>query len=347
MTVKIGFVGAGFMGQQAHIQNYAHLPDVELTALAEPKPATAAAVAKRWGISEVYDSHQSLLAQAHVDAVVAILPFSLHHAVVPDILRAGKHCLTEKPIGQNPQTAQTTAQLADDRGVIYHVGYMKRCDPATRFAAARIQDWRRREPFGPLRHLRVSMPPGDWIYGMEPGIRIDEAGQSAATAEPTPAWMDEATAEDYVRFVNYYIHQVNLIRFLLGEDYTIRYADKSGVLLVAESATGVPITVEMAACELRDEWRETCTASFAKGEIELNLPAPLARQPGTIRIYKNAEPHPVYEQPIMPPTWSMREQARLFIESIQNGTPTISSAWDAMKDLQTAEDYIRMCRSAQ
>ncbi len=347
MPLRLGFVGAGFMGQQAHIQNYVHLPDVELTALAEPKAATAAAVAKRWGINDVFDSHQSLLTKANVDAVVAILPFGLHHAIVPDILRAGKHCLTEKPIGQNPETAKATAQLADDQGVIYHVGYMKRCDPAARFTADMIRDWRHSEPFGPLRHLRVSMPPGDWIYGMEPGIRIDETASATAAAEPTPAWMDKTTSEDYIRFVNYYIHQVNLVRFLLGEDYTIRYADKTGVVLVAESDSGVPITFEMAAYEMRDEWRETCTASFASGQVELHLPAPLARQPGTVQIYKNTEPHPIYEQPVMPPTWSMREQARLFVESIQNGTPTISSAWDAVKDLETAEDFIRLHQSNQ
>ena len=43
--------------------------------------------------------------------------------------------------------------------------------------------------------------------------------------------MDEATCDQYVTFVNYYIHQVNLLRYLLGEPYQVTYADPAGVLL--------------------------------------------------------------------------------------------------------------------
>lgn len=37
--------------------------------------------------------------------------------------------------------------------------------------------------------------------------------------------MDEATFRAYTDFVNYYIHQVNLLRFFLGENYRVTYAE--------------------------------------------------------------------------------------------------------------------------
>ncbi len=43
--------------------------------------------------------------------------------------------------------------------------------------------------------------------------------------------MDKPTYDAYITFVNYYIHQVNLMRHLLGEPYRVTYADPSGVLL--------------------------------------------------------------------------------------------------------------------
>lgn len=104
--IKIGFVGAGYMGQRAHIANYATLPDVELTGLAEGRTEIAKAVAQRYGIKTIYSNHQEMLEKAKLDAVVAIMHFNLHHAVVPDILEKGLPLLTEKPICVTTETGK-------------------------------------------------------------------------------------------------------------------------------------------------------------------------------------------------------------------------------------------------
>ena len=67
--IKIGFVGSGYMGQLAHIANYAALADVELTALAEGRTETAKAVAQRYGIKTIYSNHKEMLEKAKLDAV--------------------------------------------------------------------------------------------------------------------------------------------------------------------------------------------------------------------------------------------------------------------------------------
>jgi predicted dehydrogenase len=60
--VRIGFVGAGFMGQLAHIRSYALLHDeCDLVALAEPRRRTAELVATRYGIGRIYRAHRELL----------------------------------------------------------------------------------------------------------------------------------------------------------------------------------------------------------------------------------------------------------------------------------------------
>ena len=62
--VRLGFVGAGYMGQLAHIANYATIGGCELVALAEGRAETAKAVAEKYGIQEVYVDHHSLLEKA-------------------------------------------------------------------------------------------------------------------------------------------------------------------------------------------------------------------------------------------------------------------------------------------
>ena len=42
MKLKIGIVGAGFMGQFAHIANYAEIQNCEIVALAEYRPDLSA-----------------------------------------------------------------------------------------------------------------------------------------------------------------------------------------------------------------------------------------------------------------------------------------------------------------
>ena len=39
--IRIGFVGAGSMGQMAHLRNYVVLPDCEVVAIAEVREKTA------------------------------------------------------------------------------------------------------------------------------------------------------------------------------------------------------------------------------------------------------------------------------------------------------------------
>jgi predicted dehydrogenase len=343
--VTLGFVGAGYMGQLAHIANYADLPDVTLAALAEGREKTARLVARRYGIEAVYPSHRELLAEAKVDAVVAILPYRFHHAVVPAILRAGKHCLTEKPIAICAETGRRLAQLAKERGLIYQVGYMKRSDPASQYASTLIRQWQASGEYGPLRYVRAEMPPGDWqLQSPRPlAAGPEDPTYGAQEPEPFPAWMDEETGKFYDRFINYYVHQLNLLRFLLAEDYEVRYADAAGVTLSASTPTGVTVTLEMAAYHCRDHWEEAYTLCFEKGYIRLELPAPMARQrTGRVLIYRGAADVTAFEEPVLKSRWAMQEQARFFIDSVRDGKPNVSPAEEAVKDLEVAEQYVQL-----
>ena len=341
--IKIGFVGAGHMGQRAHIANYATLPNVELTALAEGRTETAKAVAQCYGIKTIYSNHKEMLEKAQLDAVVAIMDFKVHYAVVPDILEKGLSLLTEKPICVSYETGKQLVKQAKKKDIIYQVGYMKRCDPATQFVKKRIAEWKQSKEFGSLNYVRVTMPPGDWIFEMDPPINMgDKASYGNETPEKSPAWMTKEQARVYMDFINYYIHQVNLIRYLLNENYSVEYVDPTGKILVARSKSGIPIVLEMATYEVVDEWHEFYEVFFDKGKIKLSLPAPLARQhAGEVEIYKNKGKNSLYQKPVIPQKWSMLEQARFFIDAVRNKKRPISPASDAVKDLAIGEGYVK------
>ncbi|MDP6126088.1 MAG: Gfo/Idh/MocA family oxidoreductase, partial [Candidatus Latescibacteria bacterium] len=177
--IRLGFIGCGNMGQIAHIRNYAQLTDdCELVALAELRPELSKNVAERYGISEVYSDHQTMLAEAEIDAVVAIMYYGIHYTVVPDVLSAGKHLITEKPMGCDPLTALQWKSLADENDLVYLVGYMKRWDVAARHLAERVKSLRESGELGQLRYLRCNMSGTDWTWNNEPAIRATEKIES-------------------------------------------------------------------------------------------------------------------------------------------------------------------------
>ncbi len=141
------------------------------------------------------------------------------------------------------------------------VDYHKRSDPATEYAKKVIDDWKTSGEFGKMRLLRISMPPGNWVGGAPRPIGTDEA-YPQLTLENPPEYFPGQLGKDYVAFVNYYIHQVNYMHFIMDEPLHVQYVEPSGVMLVASGASGIPAILEMAAYETRYDWQESIFASF-------------------------------------------------------------------------------------
>ena len=341
--VRLGFVGTGFMGQRAHLINYIGLPDCEVVALAEPRKRIALEVASRFGVKEVYRDHHELLKNTEVDAIVAAQPFSRHINLVPDILKAKKALLTEKPIAVLPESGEYLAKLAEENGVPYMVGYHKRSDPAVEYAKKVVESWKQSGEYGKMRLVRITMPPGNWTGGIEGAdvISSDEPYPTIETEGP-PACFSEETGKEYVSFVNYYIHQVNAMRFLLGEPYRVTYAEKSGALMVAESESGVCGTLEMAPYGRTLDWQETFFVGFEKGYVKVELPAPLAcQQPGVVTVYRdNGNREPEITRPELPRVAAMKNQAMNFLAAVRGQKPVPCGAAEAAEDLKIAMDYI-------
>lgn len=342
--LRIGFVGAGFMGQNAHMFNYDALKDeCEITALAEPRPQLAQKVAARYGIPNVYADHHELLDAGNVDAIVASQPYNRHSVIVPDILRAGVPVFTEKPVALGVEAGEELVRLGEEKGVLHMVGYHKRSDPAMEYAKGLIDEWKASGEYGGLRYIRVTMPPGNWTAGIDMPIGSDEPVVPGET-EPTPAGFDnEEQVRDYDWFVNYYIHQVNAIRFLLGEPYHFTYAVKSGVLMTGESDSGICVSLEMGTYFTSLGWDESILVAFEKGYVKIELPPPLVRQrAGKVVVLRdNGNGTPTITEPLLPYDSAMRRQAKNFLAAVRGDKPAPCVAREAVEDLKIARDFVR------
>ncbi|MBN1872629.1 MAG: Gfo/Idh/MocA family oxidoreductase [Anaerolineae bacterium] len=343
--VKIGFVGVGGMGQCAHLKNYVTLDTCEVVAIAEIREALGKKVAARYGIPRMYSSHEAMLANETLDGIVASQPFDRHGVLVPELLRAGVPIFTEKPLAASFQVGEQLVAAVKSSGTWHMIGYHKRSDPATMAAKAEIERLKTSGELGKLTYVRILMPAGDWVAGGFNDLLHTAAPYPDLQRDPPAPDMNAATYTKYTTFVNYYIHQVNLMRYLLGEPYNVTYADPSGVLLTGQSVSGVACTIEMSPYRTTVDWQESALVCFEKGYVRLALPAPLAsNRPGRVEIFRDpgdgATPETVIPQ--YPWVHAMRQQAMNFVAAIKGEIKPPCEAEEALEDLRVARAYIRL-----
>ncbi len=342
--VKIGFVGVGSMGQCAHLKNYATLGNCAVVAIAEIREELGKRVAQRYGIPRTYPSHKEMIEQEELDGIVAAQPFNRHGVMVPEILKAGVPIFTEKPLAASVEVGKKILNAVKESGTWYMVGYHKRSDPATMYAKAEIDRLKASGDLGKMTYVRILMPAGDWVANGFSDL-IHDGPMPPIEWDPPASDMDEGVRNRYISFVNYYIHQVNLMRHLLGESYGVTYADPSGVLLAGQSESGVACIIEMTPYQTTVDWQESALVCFQNGYVKIDLPAPLAsNRPGRVEILRDpgggATPETVVPQ--LPWVHAMKQQAINFISAIRGEAPPPCQAEEALEDLEVAREYIRL-----
>lgn len=126
--VRLGIVGCGRVAEQCHIPAAIASSEVDVAALADSNPERLDRVAGNFGLSCFATSSPPDLI-GRVDAVVLSLPNHLHYPVGSEFLGAGVHVLCEKPLANSTREARRLCELAEARGVVLAVGYMKRFEP--------------------------------------------------------------------------------------------------------------------------------------------------------------------------------------------------------------------------
>lgn len=124
--MKTAVVGVGYLGY-FHAQKYAALDGAELVAVVDPIRSQADKAAKDHGCSAL-TSHLDLIGR--VDAVSVACTTRFHYQTAKDLLRAGIHCLIEKPMTAKVEEADELIDLAEAHGALIQVGHLERFNPA-------------------------------------------------------------------------------------------------------------------------------------------------------------------------------------------------------------------------
>jgi len=139
MSVRIGLIGAGRMGQVfAHHLAYS-VVEADLVAVADLDATLAQDAAARFGAEVGYADYHELLARVDIDAVVIVTPTNTHPEVIIAAAQAGKHIFSEKPLALTLAACETAIAAVEAAGVKFQLGFMRRFDPGYVMAKKQIE----------------------------------------------------------------------------------------------------------------------------------------------------------------------------------------------------------------
>ena len=338
--VKVGFLGCGFMGQIAHLPNFLESEQCEVVALCEARPKLAQLVAEKHHIGRVYHSHEELVADPEVEAVAAICRETLNAPISIDLLRAGKHVFVEKPMTTNVEAAREMLSAAEAGGAQLMIAYMKRYDPGVRRAREIVADLLSSGELGALTFARAECFGGDWICNAGRPITTDEPYPDLPGTAP-PEWLDAERHSDFMRMNNVYCHNINMLRFILDRDLSVKLADLNApTWTVIFEAGDITANLEVGGMSAH-AWYETTALYFERGRLEVLTPPPLLREiPARVRLYRGGDVKEYWE-PICEWSWAFRNEAEHFVSCVGEDRETDSSGGDSVRDLELVEDAFR------
>ncbi len=213
--IGIGIIGVGIMGRGHALYLSDYVKGGKVVAIYDTNLATAQKVAKEVFkktkvLPKVYKDLSMILDDQLVKAVIIASPDHLHANHLGKAILAGKDVLCEKPLASKEKDARKVAKLARNSKSIVGIGFMRRFDR-------------------PYQDLKREIESGK--YGKVLQIRCTSRNVSSPTATTT------------LLLTNVAVHEIDIIRWLLGEEIVSVGVNFAKTTSKANSHLSDPISV--------------------------------------------------------------------------------------------------------
>jgi predicted dehydrogenase len=235
VTVRVGFLGGGFIATYHGKMLHGSGADVEIAAVHDPDRARAQAFAAASGATAVGSTDEVLTIS---DAVYVCTPTATHPSLVAQVAAAGRAVFCEKPLGVDLTAARAVARAVDDAGVVNQVGLVLRDSPALLALRAMLADT---GAFGRVMALQFrddQYLPVQGIYGS--------------------TWRSDPAMAGAGCLLEHSVHDADLLRWLLGDVTSVsaRTRDVHGIVGIEDVAVMTTNHADGAIATLTSVWHD-------------------------------------------------------------------------------------------
>lgn len=201
--IRVGVVGASGWADSSHLPALTALEEFDVTAVATTNQASADKSAAAHGARYAFADAHELVTHPEVDLVVVSVRASGHAAVIRAALDAGKHVVSEWPLGVDADEAEELTAAAIAAGVAHAVVLQGHHSPSVRFVADLLADGR----IGRLESVALLADGAPWggdriwpnlVFGLDPlegtNILTIMAGHFLAALERVAGPLAEVSA---------------------------------------------------------------------------------------------------------------------------------------------------------
>lgn len=142
-----GALGVGVIGvnaergwaRESHVPAVSAVDGLELVAVATRDRRSAAAAGAAFGVDRAFADAADLIADPDVDIVAVTSPVPAHRDLIVAAVRAGKHVITEWPVGTGSAQTEEIARISAGSQVRTAVGLQAALSPAARRAVELVR----------------------------------------------------------------------------------------------------------------------------------------------------------------------------------------------------------------
>jgi predicted dehydrogenase len=177
--LRIALIGCGQIAD-AHLQEIAKIPGVEVVATCDRHLDLARQAAARFDVDRHFDDHTRMLMEVKPDVMHIVTPVQTHASLAIDCLSAGAHVYVEKPFTVDAAEAERVLQVAAERSKLVCLGHDQLFDPIW----LEVRELVKRNQLGPVRHIesvlgyplagsfgsQISSNPQHWVRQLPGGL---------------------------------------------------------------------------------------------------------------------------------------------------------------------------------
>ncbi|MCS7337346.1 MAG: Gfo/Idh/MocA family oxidoreductase [Verrucomicrobiae bacterium] len=215
--IRLGFIGVGTQGYEAHLLNilkHAGTNNVAAVAVCDVskhrRTEAQKAVEAAGGKAEAYEDYRKLLERKDIDAVFCATVDHWHARVTIDAVEAGKHVYLEKPMTRYLDEAFAVYDAVKRTGRVLQLGAQGCSDLKWHKAA----EWIRAGRIGQLVMAQGSFmrnkPAGEWNYPIQAWCTPEDVNWNLWLGDQIKA-RRPFSPEDYFRWRKYYVYCAGLL----------------------------------------------------------------------------------------------------------------------------------------